>query len=162
MVGQVPGSAGKGIKRIFATSLTEVKTFDAEGLGAIRREGTKAYKYIQYSEEAAAVDGVAGEVTYYVADTGYPANKVTSDLSASSEVGAGVLMANMSDNEYGWVQIRGLATLTIALTAGADGDPLTPTGSADGTLDVTASVTDHRCAIANDASEDEIICDFPF
>ena len=30
----------------------------------------------------------------------------------------------MSDDEYGWIQIKGAATLTIALTAGADGDPL--------------------------------------
>jgi len=51
--------------------------------------------------------------------------------------------------------------LTIALTAGADGDPLTPTGSADGTLDVSADVTDNVCAIAGDISDKEIICTFP-
>lgn len=124
--------------------------------------GNKVYKFVQYSEEAAAVDGVAGEVAYYVADTGYGASQVTSDLSASSENGAGVLQAAMSDGEYGWIQIKGAATLTINLTAGADGDPLTPTGSADGTLDVSAAVTDHVCAIAVDASADEIICDFPW
>lgn len=124
--------------------------------------GGKVYKFIQYSEQAAAVDGVAGEVAYYVADTGYGASQVTSDLSASSENGAGVLQAAMSDNEYGWIQIKGSATLTIALTAGADGDPLTPTGATDGTLDVPTAVTDHICAIAVDASANEIICDFPF
>jgi len=124
--------------------------------------GNKVYKFVQYSEEAAAVDGVAGEVAYYVADTGYGASQVTSDLSASSEIGAGVLQATMSDNEYGWIQIKGGATLSIALTAGADGDPLTPTGSADGTLDVSALATDHVCAIAVDASANEIICDFPY
>jgi type 1 fimbria pilin len=68
----------------------------------------------------------------------------------------------MSDDEYGWIQIKGAATLSIALTAGADGDPLTPTGSADGTLDVSGAVTDHVCAIAGDISDQEIICDFPF
>tara|TARA_Y100000590_G_scaffold468878_1_gene653622 strand:+ start:1618 stop:1824 length:207 start_codon:yes stop_codon:yes gene_type:complete len=67
----------------------------------------------------------------------------------------------MSDDEYGWIQIKGAATLTIALTAGADGDPLTPTGSADGTLDVSASATDNVCAIAGDISDKEIICTFP-
>ena len=142
------------------TTLDEGKT---PALGDIFwGSGGKVYKFIQYSEEAAAVDGVAGEVAYYVADTGYPASEVTSDLSASNEVDAGVLQANLSEGEYGWVQIKGLDTLSIALTAGADGDPLTPTGSADGTLDVSAAVTDHVCAIANDASANEIICDFPF
>jgi len=125
-------------------------------------ENGKIYKYVTYSEEAAATDGVAGEVAYYVAETGYAAHDVTSDLSASDEVGAGVLQANMSDNEYGWIQIKGPATLSIALTAGADGDPLTPTGAGDGTLDVTTAVTDHICAIAGDASAKIILCDFPF
>lgn len=162
MPGKTPGSAGKGIKKIFATALTEVSTYDAEGLGCIRFEGNSIYKFVQYDAATAAVAGVLGEVAYYVADTGYAANAVTSDLSDSSELGAGVLQANMADGEYGWVQIKGPATLTLALTAGADGDPLTPTGSADGTLDVTAVVTDHVCAFAVDAGANEIICDFPF
>jgi hypothetical protein len=132
-------------------------------LGTIGQDyNGKIYKYITYSEEAAATDGVAGEVAYYVAATGYANSDVTSDLSASDEVGAGVLQAALSDNEFGWIQIKGPATLTIALTAGADGDPLTPTGSADGTLDVTAAVTDHVCAIAGDISAKEILCDFPY
>ena len=124
--------------------------------------GNKVYKFVQYSEEAAAVDGVAGEVAYYVADSGYGASQVTSDLSASDEVGAGVLQAAMSDNEYGWIQIKGAATLTIALTAGVDGDPLTATGATDGTLDVTAAATSPVVAFAADASANEIICDFPW
>ncbi len=122
----------------------------------------KVYKYVQYDEGTAAVDGVAGEVTYYYTLDGYKNNIVTSDLSDSVEIGAGVLQVVMSDSEYGWVQIKGPATLTIALTAGADGDPLTPTGAGDGTLDVSAAVTDNVCAIAGDISDKEIVCDFPF
>lgn len=142
------------------TTLDEGKT---PALGDVfYGSGNKIYKFVQYSEEAAATDGVAGEVAYYVADSGYGASQVTSDLSASDEVGAGVLQAAMSDNEYGWIQIKGAATLTIALTAGADGDPLTPTGATDGTLDVIAAATSAVCAFAADASENEIICDFPF
>lgn len=139
------------------TSLDEGKT---PALGDIFSTGGKKYKFIVYSEEAAAVDGVAGEVAYYVSDSGYGASQVTSDLSASDEVGAGVLQAALSDGEYGWIQIKGPATLSIALTAGADGDPLTPTGAGDGTLDVTAAATSAVCAYAADASENEIICDF--
>ena len=67
----------------------------------------------------------------------------------------------MADNTFGWIQIKGIATLTIALTAGADGDPLTPTGSADGTLDVSSGVTDAVCATAGDISGKIILCDFP-
>lgn len=123
-------------------------------------EDGKKYKYMVYSEEAAAVDGVAGEVAYYVAadTTGYT---VTSDLSASDEVGAGVIQATISEGEYGWFQISGVATLSIALTAATDGAPYTPTGSADGTLDVATGATDAICAQGLDTSAKIILCMFP-
>lgn len=121
----------------------------------------KKYKYVQYDSGAGAVAAVAGNVCYYYLASGYNAHKVTSDLSDSVNVGAGVLQAALADGEYGWIQTRGPATLTTALTAGADGNALTPVGSTDGTLDVSAAVTDHVCAIADDISEKEIICMFP-
>jgi hypothetical protein len=129
--------------------------------------GNKVYKYIQYSEEAAATDGVAGEVCYYVDDSGYPAHEVTSDVSAAggdAAIGAGVLQAIMSDAQYGWIQIKGMATLTIALVAGTDGQPLTTFGltTNDGSLDLAASVADNVCAIAIDSTAKQIVCDFPF
>ena len=124
--------------------------------------GTKIYKYLKYDDASAAVDGVAGEVAYYYTVEGYKNHVCTSDLSDSVEIGAGVIQANIATETYGWFQIKGAATLTIALTAGADGDPLTPTGSADGTLDVSSAATDNVCAIAGDISDKEIICDFPF
>lgn len=157
-----------GLKQTFVTKLTDVTTDAKESLGTIRWEKNKVYKYVQYVEAAAATDGVAGEVAYYLAAggdgaaEGYLNSKVTSDLTDSAEVGAGVLQANMSDLEYGWIQIKGPATLSIALTAGADGDPLTPTGSADGTLDVATAATDVIGAYASDISDKTIICDFPF
>lgn len=122
----------------------------------------KIYKYVQYKEATAAVDGVAGEVAYYHTLDGYKLNEVTSDVSDSVDIGAGVLQANVADEQYCWVQIKGPATLTIALTSGGDGDPLTPTGAGDGTLAVTAAVTSPVCAYAGDASDNEIICDFPY
>jgi len=151
-----------GLKTSFVTALDQAFTSDHEGLGTIRWEGNKCYKWVQYKEGNAAVDGVVGEVAYYYTLDGYKNNQVSSDLSDSVELGAGVLQAALSDDEYGWIQIKGPATLALALTAGADGDPLTPTGSADGTLDVSAAVTDHVCAYAGDISDKEIICDFPF
>ena len=68
----------------------------------------------------------------------------------------------MTDGQFGWFQIKGVATLTIALTAGADGNALTAVGADDGTLDVSGAVTDCVCAFAGDASDNEIICAFPF
>lgn len=125
-------------------------------------EGNKVYKYVQYDTGAGAVAAVAGNIAYYYLDSGYTNNKVTSDLSDSVNVGAGVLQSTLADGEYGWIQIKGLATITPALTAGADGNALTPVGATDGTLDVSALVTDAICAYAHDASAKIIVCDFPF
>ena len=132
-------------------------------LGSVIDSGgvTKIYKYVQYDTGAGSVAAVSGQVAYYYTLDGYKNNQVSSDLSDSIEIGAGVLNSAPTDGQYCWIQIAGPATRSIALTAGADGDPLTPTGSADGTLDVSAAATDNVCAIAGDISDKEIICTFP-
>lgn len=134
----------------------------AFGLGQVGRNSDgKVYKYVQYDTGAGSVAAVSGQVAYYYLASGFDGNIVTSDLSDSVKVGAGVLWSAPTDGEFCWVQIRGAATLTIALTAGADGNALTAVGATDGTLDVSALVTDHVCAIADDISAKEIVCNFP-
>lgn len=134
-------------------------------LGAVGQAASgKKYKYVQYETAAGAVAAVANNVCYYYAAGGVSAGSttvVTSDLSDSAGLGAGVLQAVIPDGSYGWIQISGVATLTTALTAGADGNALTPVGSTDGTLDVSALVTDAICAYAVDASAKIVLCDFP-
>ncbi len=153
------------MQTFFRTALTDVWTDAAKGdpLGTHRFEGGKIYKCLRYYEATAAVDGVAGEVAYYYGLDGYKNNYITSDLDTTLEVGAGVLQATMSDAEYGWVQIKGAATLSIALHADTvDGGNFTPTGAADGSVDIPTAVTDHICGIVGDESDKEIICDFPW
>ena len=137
-----------------ATFLVGQKGMDAAG---------NTFKYVQYDTGAGSVAAVSGYVAYYYAPSGASAgavNVVTSDLSDSAEIGAGVLQSAPTDGQYCWIQIGGTATLSIALTAGADGDPLTPTGAGDGTLDVTAAATSPVCAFAVDASAKIIACQF--
>jgi len=133
----------------------------ALGINFQDRDG-KWYKYVQYDTGAGGVAAVAGNVCYYYTLDGYKNSQVTSDLSDSVEIGAGVLQSAPTDGQYCWIQIKGAATLNTALTSGVDGDPLTPTGATDGTLDVSAAVTDNVCAIAGDISDKEVICNFPF
>ena len=147
---------------IDVTSVSDTAEFRLGQHGAVIGSPTKLYKYVQYDTGSVGTSAVAGEACYYYTLDGYKNNQVTSDLSDSVEIGAGILQAIMTDGQFGWVQIKGPATMTIALSAGADGDPLTATGAADGTLDVSADVTDIVVAIAGDASDKEIICDFPF
>jgi hypothetical protein len=145
------------------SALTEGNT---PALGSVF-EGTrgKIYKFVQYKVAAGSVAAVAGNVAYYYAPSGVSAGSdsaVTSDLSDSANLGAGVLQSAPANDEYCWIQIKGTATLNTALTAGADGNALTPAGSTDGTLDVSAAVTDSICAYAIDASAKIVKCDFPY
>lgn len=124
----------------------------------------KCYKFVQYDTGAGSVAAVAGNVAYYYAPSGVSAGSttvVTSDLSDSAALGAGVLQSAPTDGQYCWVQIKGRAVLTPALAAGGDGNALTAVGATDGTLDVSAAFTDAVVAYAVDASAKIILCDFP-
>lgn len=148
---------GAMLDAIYTSSqLTGAEASKAFGVGdRYHSHDNKSYRFVQYDTGAGSVAAVAGNVVYFYAPGGTSTgvtNVVTSDLSDSQEVGAGVLLSAPGDGEYCWIQTRGVATLNTALTAGADGDPLTPTGSTDGTLDVTAATTDAICAYAIDAS----------
>ncbi|MBM1556671.1 hypothetical protein JQV19_08425 [Sulfitobacter mediterraneus] len=144
---------------------TELDEGNTPSVGTVVWNENKAYKFVQYEAGAAATAGVSGEVAYYYAAGGASAGQtsiVTSDVSDSAALGAGVLQADVADGAYCWVQIKGPATLSIALTAGADGNALTAVGAGDGTLDVSGLVTDAVVAYAVDASAKIIMCDFPY
>jgi len=146
---------GANLTKVYA-SLTGSEAGTVPGIGdRFTDQDGKEYRFVQYDTGAGPVAAVAGNFAYYYAPSGASAGAtsvVTSDLSDSAAVGAGVLMSAPGDGEYCWIQTRGPATLTTALTAGADGNALTAAGATDGTLDVSAAVTDHICAIAVDAS----------
>lgn len=126
----------------------------------------KKYKLYQYDTATGGITAVAGNAAYFYAPGGTSAGAVTvvtSDLSDSNEVGAGLLQAAPGDGEFCWVQVSGPATMADTLVSGNDGDPLTPTGAADGRLTViNATVaTSPVCAFAIDASAKIIMCAFP-
>lgn len=125
----------------------------------------KIYKFVQFNNGVGDVAAVVGNVAYYYAVSGASAGQttiVTMDVTDSGGIGAGVFQSIPADGEYCWLQIKGVATLTTALTAGADGNALTAIGTTDGTLDVSAAVTDAVVAFAIDASAKIIFCDFPW
>lgn len=154
-------------QKVWSTALTDTSTYDLEGVGSIRVVGNKTYKWVKFNNGAGNVASVAGYVAYYygvggdAATGGYEDSVVTMDLT-DAYCGAGVFQAVIADGSYGWIQIRGAATLAIALTAGSDGQALTHVGAgADGTLDVSDAVTDPVVAFATDISARKIVCLFP-
>lgn len=149
---------------LVGVDLTNVSALGTDGstyvpefaVGTVYRSyGGKQYKYVQFNNGAGNVASVAGNFCYYYAVSGTSAGQttiVTMDVTDSGGIGAGVFQAVIPDTGYGWIQTKGPATLTTALTAGADGNALTAIGTTDGTLDVSAAVTDFICAVAVDAS----------
>ncbi len=140
-------------------------------LGAVFDDAFKVFKYVKYDDGTGALDLAVGDVVYYVDVTGYNAATVSADVSDAlgAELGAGVACAPVTeDGSYFWVQIKGPATLSTALGGSAgDGDPLTAVGAADKALTKAAEadatgVYKSVVAFAVDASEKQIVCDFPF
>lgn len=140
-------------------------------LGTVVFNQNKWYKFVKYDDGTGNLDLAAGDVVYYVDDSGYGAHTVTADVSDASgaEIGAGVVQAAVTtDGSYMWVQIKGAATTAVALGGSAgDGDPLTCVGAADKALTKAAeadSAATYKAvvAFAVDASAQEIICDFPW
>lgn len=151
------------IKKVFVTKLTDTSTKDLEGIGVIRFEGAKIYKWISYNKGGDSVAAVAGRCVTYHGDDSIVADSaadVTMDISDGTIV-AGVLQAVIADGSYGWIQIKGVAVLGIALDSGSDENALI-VGTTDGSLAVRAAVTQQVAAIALDVTGKIVLLDCPW
>lgn len=155
---------GTGVPSSWAGAVTRVDSAQKYPLGQHRYEKGRWYKYVKFNNGVGNVASVAFDVALYYLLDGYKNNEVTMDLTDIGIGGAGVFQAIIPDGEFGWIQIKGAATLTSALVDVTDSAPQTPTGAGDGTLDIniaTAANT-HICAWSGDVSDKEIMCDFPW
>lgn len=131
-----------GLKQTFLTRLGDVDTSAKEVLGVLRYEGNKVYKYVKVQNAGGTVTGAAGDLVGYAAAGGYTNNQVVIKAGDADAVPitAGVLQGTYAGvagtPEYGWIQIRGAATLTVAVTSGAIGS-----GFRLSTTDKTGTVT---------------------
>lgn len=118
---RTPGGPGdSGIKKVFATGLTDTASTDKEGIGTIRIEGNSWYKWILYTS---TVTAIANQLVVYHGDDGYDDHEVSMDYS-DGIVAAGVLMAIIATTEYGWIQIKGGVISTLAIETSNDGTPV--------------------------------------
>lgn len=157
---------GTGIKATFSGPVTRVDSADLEGLGALRIEQGKIYKYVKLANASATVALAAGDPVAYLAVTGYSTNTVVSDLTDADTaplgggVATGVVAGVAGTSYYIWVQIKGPAT-ALTTVPGADGGALTMS-TTDKTFLVPTAHGHTRCASAIDASAKTIYCDFPW
>lgn len=163
-----------GMKRVFATPLTAVDSEAKEAIGTIRFEGNKIYKYVKILNTTATVAGVSGDVACYTAEDGAEDHEVCLDKSDadSKPIAAGVIQAAVTGTagtaEYGWIQIKGPATLNTDIGGTpADGDSLMA-GTTDLAMekltndDTTETNDGHPCGVINDDSAGKVILDCPF
>lgn len=121
----------KGIKAVFLTKLTDVDTRDLEGVGTIRIEGSKVYKYVKIAHDGDTVAGAKGDPVAYEAVDGYSNHHVVIDLADADNPAfcAGVLQGTVAGVDgtsyYGWIQVKGEATLLTSVTNAAAGAPCT-------------------------------------
>lgn len=129
-----------GIKKVFATRLSDVDVVDREGVGTIRIEGNRVYKYLKILNVTATVAGVAGDAIGYGADK-YDLNTAVIDESDADTIPipAGILCGTvagvLATAYYCWSQIVGPAIVTVTVAGSAvAGDPFRLVG---GTTDKT-------------------------
>lgn len=146
-----------GLKQTFVTKLTDVNSTAQEVLGTLRNDGNKWYKYVEI-KNSATVAGVATDAVVYFAATGYGNNRVcirAADGDATVPFAAGVLMSTVAGvaatSEYGWIQIKGLSTLSTAVTSGAAGRVF-KMSTTDKTASVATAATDNIMGVSMNAT----------
>lgn len=130
----------------------DICTTDAKWqLGAIvEGHNGKKYRYVQFVD---AVTYVAGHLVC-LADADNDEWKVTNDRSGGSMMAGlrpvGVVFQSVvpTQNQYGFVQISGVATALIGSAAVVAGDLLKPDSATDGAIDEATEGTNDPCAIA--------------
>jgi|SRR3990167_5729611 len=153
-----------GLKQSFVTKLTDVNTTAQEPLGTLRFEGNKIYKYVNIKNTTATVAGAIGDLVAYFAATGHLNHRVVVDLSdadATMPFGAGVLCGvvtgTLLTDYYGWIQIQGNATLTVAVTSGVAGQGFKMSAT-DKTATIATLVTDNIIGIGMNATTGVVLC----
>lgn len=124
----------------------------------------KTYRFVQYRSGAGNIAGVLGGVAGLFAPGGVStglSDTVTSDVSDTAGLGAGVLMSAVNDGEYCWIQVKGAATIALPFVSGASGQQLVLSTTTDGTLKVAGAATDAVVAYAVNAASRQIMCAFP-
>lgn len=125
----------------------------------------KTYRFVKYNQGSTPVSAVVNNVTGFYAPAGVSTgvtNEVTSFVTDTAGLGAGVLAGAPGHGEYCWIQVKGPATLATALVSGASGQPLVLSTTTNGTLKVAGALTDSVVAYAVLASAKIIECAFPY
>jgi len=126
-----------GIKQFFEDKVTDTSTTQKNGLGVIRFEGAKEYRYVQVVDKALTKG-----------DSVCPASTaegiVTADRASGSQLAfqvRGVAIGAIASGSYGWIQIKGNCEVQCDGGVSA-GEGLIPHATADGHADSVVAASD--------------------
>ena len=128
--------ADYGIKQFFEDKVTDSSTTAKNGLGVIRYDGAKEYRYVQVVDLPVTL----GDALCQAAIT---EGIVTADRSGGSQVALlcrGVAIGAIASGSYGWIQSKGIGVVQCD-GAVAAGDALVPHVSADGHADTVSNAS---------------------
>tara|TARA_Y100001951_G_C11092293_1_gene157415 strand:+ start:32 stop:514 length:483 start_codon:yes stop_codon:yes gene_type:complete len=125
----------KGQKVVWSGAVTDVHTNQKEVIGSTRFHGMKVYRYYKF-DNGSAVAAVSGNIAVFKAET---QDIITSDVSTgdTNKVAAGMFVSVPADAQFCWLQVRGPATLNLAIN-----------GSAVDGIGLAAHTTDGMATIA--------------
>lgn len=148
-----------GMKTTFKSNIGDYDATAQDDIGCLYYAENAVYKYVKFSGTTATV---VGDVVCYVAADA----TMTIVDAANTALGAGVATASNSVTGtayYGWIQIRGIATLSTALAGSPSvGDDLTTDGASTPAVTTITDVDSQRVATTVIVSSKTVACNFPF
>lgn len=94
-----------GTKLIFLTAVTDTDIDDIEGVGTLRQEGDKFYRYVKNADLATLV--VGQPVCYTLADDEQLHEAVDTPATANLAFLGGIAVSAIKTLEHGWILIEG-------------------------------------------------------
>ena len=126
-----------GIKQTFPDKVTDSSTTALNGMGVLRFEGDKIYRYVKASDALAARNFVSYVANAVVGTDDFIVVKASATVTAP----AGVAVGTIAADSYGWIQIGGAAAC-VGDGSVAAGEAVVSNG--DGTLDTMAAGEEHE------------------
>lgn len=108
------------MKQLFQTALTDIKSTDVEGVGTLRYENEKIYRWVK-NEEASTALTVGQLATHVIANGILLTTTVKQPATANLGFIGGVVVAtSLTAGYYGWIQIYG-PNSSVSVSGGTTG-----------------------------------------
>ena len=139
-------------KTSYLTALTDTSSTDKEGIGTMRLENGKLYRWVKFTTGTATLASVVGGLVGFLA-TDKTMNTVCSDYSdcVAALLAGQTLVAGITTAYYCWIQVGGVgAALTNDITSAAVGKTVSLSGDDQALL--LAADTTHPGGVIVDAT----------